>query len=66
MPAIFSNTFSQTYVDLLKNISPHDKSDGSESELHPKKSIKPHNLNKTDLKIKKKITINSILNYPQL
>ena len=59
MPAIFSNTFSQTYVDLLKNISPYDKSDGSESELHPSKKIKPHNMTKTDLKIKKKTTINS-------
>ena len=56
MPAIFSNTFSQTYVDLLKNINPYEKrSDGSESEIHPKKKdIKPLNLTKTELKVKKR------------
>ena len=33
MPAVFSTTFSQTYVDLLKNIVPYDvKSEVTESE----------------------------------
>ena len=60
MPAIFSNTFSQTYVDLLKNINPYEKrSDGSESEVHPKKGGKPSNLTKTDLKIKKRTSPDS-------
>ena len=33
MPAVFTNTFSQTYVDLLTNIKPHDvRSDQTDSE----------------------------------
>ena len=33
MPAVFSTTFSQTYVDLLKNVGPYDvKSEATDSE----------------------------------
>ena len=33
MPAVFSTTFSQSYVDLLKNVRPYDgPSDGTESD----------------------------------
>ena len=41
MPAVFNTTFSQTYVDLLKNVSPYEvKSEVTDSEA-PSNQLSP-------------------------